>query len=148
MCGRCTRRDAGTSSLLETASVSNMRTSWVREGSLVYSPQHPSLLSFYPKETLNLTSPCLTEPEHSLDFSLLPWCRKKKQTKKKIIHFEFRYTKHNFKKAILRRMTDDWTFRVCASKSSSLLPKIVTCHDASFMQILLLILIHIAFSLA
>lgn len=49
---------------------------------------------------------------------------------------------------ILRLTTDDWTFQVCASKSSSLLLKIVTCHDASFVKILLLILIHIAFSLA
>lgn len=46
-CGRCTRRDAGTSSPLETASVSNMRTSWVRAGRLVCCSEPQSPLCFY-----------------------------------------------------------------------------------------------------
>lgn len=38
MCGRCTRRDAGTSSQLETVSGSNTRTSWVKNRTISSPP--------------------------------------------------------------------------------------------------------------
>lgn len=71
-----------------------------------------------------------SERDSELDHSglcLLPW----------------RYT-NKFKKTI--KTTDDGTCWVCASKSS--LPEKKSLADASYMQSLLLILIHIAFSLA
>lgn len=114
MCGRCTRRDAGTSSLLETASVSNMRTSWVREGQpCVVSQTRLSTFPLSERDT-ELDFTLLTEPEHSLDFLC---CH---AVENKNIHVEFRYTKNHFKTMI---KMNNWTFGVCASKYSSLLPK-------------------------
>lgn len=129
-CGRCTRRDAGTSSPLETASVSNMRTSWVRAGRLVCCSEPQSPLCFY-LEKRHWTWLHPVTRTHTVIVS------KNVKRKKKI--WILTQTQNI---TTLKFTTDDWTFRVCVF---FVVTEIVSCHYASFMQIILLILIHIAF---
>lgn len=129
-CGRCTRRDAGTSSPLETASVSNMRTSWVRAGRLVCCSEPQSPLCFY-LEKRHWTWLHPVTRTHTVIVS--------KNVKRKKKNWILTQTQNI---TTLRFTTDDWTFRVCVF---FVVTEIVSCHYASFMQIILLILIHIAF---
>lgn len=107
MCGRCTRRDAGTSSRLETASVSSMRTSWVKEGRLTHFPSSWKRLNLNTRWTFSAA--IVLKKKKKIHSFILKWC--------------------NCNKITQRKRTDDWTFLVRTSNSSSLATMPLLCKS-------------------